>query len=297
MSSTTISSLLSSLFPHLQQLTPIPTPTTTEATTSTTVVSESKTLAAFHQRINNLEKDVKEPMTVDQYATLLLTIKFEVPNAIKEYLGTSLDDALYKVLKKHDVDIIKEYSIPAKISTLEDEDAMDEGVADKVKKRKQDDADKDEDTSAGSDQGLKKWKTSKDIELSKKAKKSIDFRPPQTWISKIAQVEKPPLSFDELMRTCKIRVELEYNFEECYKSLTDRLDWNNPKGKEYPFYLSKPLPLIMVQGRQVVPVDYFINNDLEYLREGSSSKKYTTSTTKTKAAKYDILGIKDMVPS
>ncbi|GJR59083.1 hypothetical protein Tco_1501245 [Tanacetum coccineum] len=69
------------------------------------------------------------------------------------------------------------------------------------------------------------------------------------------------------------------------------------EGKEYPFDLSKPLPLIMVQGRQVIPVDYFINNDLEYLREGSSSKKYTTSMTKTKAAKYDILGIEDMVPS
>ncbi|GKA55158.1 retrovirus-related pol polyprotein from transposon TNT 1-94 [Tanacetum coccineum] len=50
-------------------------------------------------------------------------------------------------------------------------------------------------------------------------------------------------------------------------------------------------------GRQVVPVDYFINNDLEYLRGGSSSKKYTTYTTKTKAAKYDIQGIEDMGPS
>nr|GEW57905.1 hypothetical protein [Tanacetum cinerariifolium] len=92
-------------------------------------------------------------------------------------------------------------------------------------------------------------------------------------------------------------VELEYNFEECYKALTDQLDWNNPKGKEYPFDLSKPLPMIMNQGRQVVPVDFFINNDLEYLKGGSSAKKYTTSTTKTKAAKYDILGIEYMVPS
>nr|GEY27685.1 hypothetical protein [Tanacetum cinerariifolium]GEY30194.1 hypothetical protein [Tanacetum cinerariifolium] len=146
-------------------------------------------------------------------------------------------------------------------------------------------------------------------------RKSIDFRPPQTWIGKIAQVEKPPISFNELMSTpidfsayvmnhlkidkltqehlvvptfnrlkgtCKSRVELEYNFEECYKALTDRLDWNNPEGKEYPFDLSKPLPLIMVQGRQVVHVDYFINNDLKYLKGRSSSKKYTTSTTKTK---------------
>nr|GEX88348.1 hypothetical protein [Tanacetum cinerariifolium] len=50
------------------------------------------------------------------------------------------------------------------------------------------------------------------------------------------------------------------------------------------------------RGHQVVPVDYFINNDLEYLWGGSSSKKYTTSTKKIKVAKYDIQGIEDMVP-
>nr|GEY54075.1 hypothetical protein [Tanacetum cinerariifolium] len=86
-------------------------------------------------------------------------------------------------------------------------------------------------------------------------RKIVDFRPPQTWISKIAQAEKPSLSFDELMST-------PIDFSAC----------NNPKGKEYPFHLSKPLPLIMEQGRQVVPVDYFFNNDLEYLR-GEKLKK------------------------
>nr|GFB79369.1 hypothetical protein [Tanacetum cinerariifolium] len=65
---------------------------------------------------------------------------------------------------------------------------------------------------------------------------------------------------------------------------------------EYPFDLSKPLPLIDVQGCQVVHADYFFNNDLEYLKGESSSRKYTTSMTKTKAAKYDnIEGIEDMV--
>ncbi|GKB82316.1 hypothetical protein Tco_0949211 [Tanacetum coccineum] len=103
--------------------------------------------------------------------------------------------------------------------------------------------------------------------------------------------------FNLLKGTCKSHVELKYNIEECYKAVTDRLDWNNPEGKKYPFDLSKPLPLIMDRGRQVVPDDYFINNDLEYLRGESSSKKYTTSTTKTKAAKYDIQGIEDIVPS
>ncbi|GKE36769.1 hypothetical protein Tco_1460174, partial [Tanacetum coccineum] len=210
-------------------------------------------------------------------------------------------------------------------SILEDEDAMDEGVVDKLKKRKLDDADKDEGSSAGSDQGLKRQKTSKDVEpstgskskeskssLSKGTKshpkssgkstqveelvfesdwfkklkrpltpdpdwndrKYVDFRPPQTWINKISQAEKAPLSFDELISTpidfsayvmndnltqdllvgptfnllkgtCKSHVELEYNFEKCYKAATNRLDWNNPEGKEYPFDLRKPLPLIM----------------------------------------------------
>ncbi|GJV17404.1 retrovirus-related pol polyprotein from transposon TNT 1-94, partial [Tanacetum coccineum] len=47
---------------------------------------------------------------------------------------------------------------------------------------------------------------------------------------------------------------------------------------------------------QVVPADYFFNNDLEYLKGGSSSRKYITSTTKTKATKYEnIEGIEDMV--
>ncbi|GKE04137.1 hypothetical protein Tco_1396155, partial [Tanacetum coccineum] len=55
-------------------------------------------------------------------------------------------------------------------SILEDEDAIDEGVADKLKKRKPDDANKDEGASARSDRGLKRQKTSKDIEPSKKAK-------------------------------------------------------------------------------------------------------------------------------
>nr|GEX47171.1 hypothetical protein [Tanacetum cinerariifolium] len=186
----------------------------TEATTSTIDVSESKTLTAFHQRIANLEKDVKELKTVDHSVALLSTIKSEVPNAVKE--------ALYHALME---------------SILEDEDVMDKGVADKLKKRKHDDADKDEGPSAGLDRG-----------------KSIDFRPPQTWITKIAQAKKPSLSFEELISThidfsayvmnhlnidkltqenlvgptfnllkgtCKSRVELEYNFEECYKALTN----------------------------------------------------------------------------
>ncbi|GJS11026.1 hypothetical protein Tco_0367822 [Tanacetum coccineum] len=254
------------------QLTPIPTLTTTEATTSTTAVPDSETLSYFHQRITNLEKDVKKLKTVDHSTSLLLTIKSEVPNSVKEYLGTSLDDALYKVLKKHNADIIKEHYVPSEIierlrqqyvpekstkeikkikieharnqqepketitssdtstfeefdqkltlfqtmtnsksfnrgpkqralyhalmeSILEDKDAMDEGVADKLKKRKQDDADKDKGPSAGSNRGLKRHKTSKDTKPSKKAKstessKCTSKSQPRST-DKSAQAEEP----------------------------------------------------------------------------------------------------------
>nr|GFA50876.1 hypothetical protein [Tanacetum cinerariifolium] len=80
---------------------------------------------------------------------------------------------------------------------------------------------------------------------------------------------------------------------QCYEVSTQE---NKNLRKEYPFNLSKPLSLIMDRGRQVIHVDYFINNDLEYLKGGSLTKKYMTSVTKTKVAKYDIPGIEDMVP-
>nr|GEX08082.1 hypothetical protein [Tanacetum cinerariifolium] len=111
--------------------------------------------------------------------------------------------------------------------------------------------------------------------------KSVDFRRPQKWICTIARecykARQPPRTFDELMGTpinfssyvmnhlkienltqeilvgpafnllkgsCRSFVELEYHFEECYKVVTDKLDWNNPEGHAYPFDLSKPLPFI-----------------------------------------------------
>nr|GEW02636.1 hypothetical protein [Tanacetum cinerariifolium] len=103
----------------------------------------------------------------------------------------------------------------------------------------------------------------------------------------------------ELMRgSCTSLTELEYHLEEVYKATTDQLDWVNPKGQQYPHNLLQPLPLIPDnRGRRVIPFAHFINNDLEYLRGGASSQKYTTSVTKTKAADYRyIKWIEDLVP-
>ncbi|GKA17389.1 hypothetical protein Tco_0697226 [Tanacetum coccineum] len=75
-------------------------------------------------------------------------------------------------------------------------------------------------------------------------------------------------SFILLKGTCSNYTELEYDFEECYKALSEKLDWENPKGGDYPFNLSKPLPLITRGKCERVPFEFFINNDLKYLQGG-----------------------------
>ncbi|GJY47487.1 hypothetical protein Tco_0436550 [Tanacetum coccineum] len=153
--------------------------------------------------------------------------------------------------------------------------------------------------------------------------------PTKSWLMTLASsADKPSKTFDELISTpidfsayimngLKITnlnqetllgpafkllkgthsnyAELEYDFEECYKALSEKLERNNPKGGDYPFDLTKPLPLVMNGNRQIVPVDYFFNNDLKYLQGGISTMTYTTSITKTKAAQYDLPSIEYMV--
>ncbi|GJW55180.1 hypothetical protein Tco_0099265 [Tanacetum coccineum] len=130
----------------------------------------------------------------------------------------------------------------------------------------------------------------------------------ETWISQVARDIEPRTSFDEIMDTffdfstfflnrlnikdltqeilvgpafkllkgtCKSLTKLEYHLKECSKATTKRLNWHNPEGKLYPFDLSKPLLLIRDhQGRQVIPQDFFINNDLKYLKGGDLSRRY-----------------------
>ncbi|GJS35316.1 hypothetical protein Tco_0533698 [Tanacetum coccineum] len=154
----------------------------------------------------------------------------------------------------------------------------------------------------------------------------------QPWLSNLARRQDPRESFDELIDntfdfsafvmnrlnvktltpellagptfelmkgTCKSLTELEYFCEEVYKATTEKLDWINPEGQQYPHDLRQPLPLVPnSQGRHVIPFHHFINNDLEYLRGGESSRKYSTSVTKTKAVDYGhIKWIEDLVPN
>ncbi|GKE22231.1 hypothetical protein Tco_1433743, partial [Tanacetum coccineum] len=177
-------------------------------------------------------------------------------------------------------------------------------LIDKIEKMKRKNKDKDEDHSAGSDRGLKKIKLIKDAEPTigpknkdsmfgsskgtksqpKSSGKSIQSEEPVFEMSQGMRLPldvtgsrnlhhlKNPLTltgptFKLLKGTRSNFAELEYDFEECYKALSEKLDWENPKGGDYPFDLSKPLPLITHGKCQRVPFEYLINNDLKCIED------------------------------
>ncbi|GJU69160.1 hypothetical protein Tco_1255419 [Tanacetum coccineum] len=122
----------------------------------------------------------------------------------------------------------------------------------------------------------------------------------------LAQKEDPRESFNELMDTpldfsafVMNMLKVDTLTPELLTGPTFELMKGSCKSQQYPHDLRKPLPLIPnYRGRHVIPFDQFINNDLEYLSGGISSRKYATSMTKTKAADYGhIKWIEDLVPN
>ncbi|GJS55579.1 hypothetical protein Tco_0628941 [Tanacetum coccineum] len=208
--------------------------------------------------ITNLEKDVKELKTVDHSIALLSTIKSEVPNAVKEYLGTSLDDALHKVLKKHSADITKEHFIPAKIVERLRQQYVPEKITKDIRKIKI--------------EHIKKQQEPKETITSSDTTALIEF-------------DQKTILFETMTKS---------------KSF-------NKSPKQRALYH----PLIESILEDEDAIDEGVAVKLKKMKQDdadkdegpsagsnqSSSKKYTTSTTKTKADKYDILGIEDMVPS
>nr|GEW36478.1 hypothetical protein [Tanacetum cinerariifolium] len=203
-------------------------------------------------------------------------------------------------------------------------------------KRRRDDADKDEEPSAGSDRGSKRRREGKDPESTsnqkEKATKTTSkstqgSKSHQKTASESAPAEEPMQttqdleepshqddlakqadsrsSFNELMDTpvdfsafLMNRLKVDTLTPELLAGQTYELMKRSYENLQYPHNLLKPLPVIPnSRGRRVIPFDYFINKDLEYLRGGASSRKYINSVTKTKAADYGhIKWIEDLVP-
>ncbi|GJY50380.1 hypothetical protein Tco_0441227 [Tanacetum coccineum] len=77
-----------------------PPPINTEATTITPSLPEITPFIALQLRVARLEQEMSEVKKSDHSTNVLATIKSQVPTAVDKYLGTKLDDALLKVLKR-----------------------------------------------------------------------------------------------------------------------------------------------------------------------------------------------------
>nr|GEV63549.1 hypothetical protein [Tanacetum cinerariifolium] len=312
-----------------QTTTPIPTPPIiTETLTITTAIAESNALSVVQLRVAKLEKDVSGLKNIDhtKHSEDLIQ-KHSVKPAPKSSKIQSSTVNLKHGSKKTTLEILKikrEQAEKQKINLanhklyhalmealIQDENAMDKGVSDTIKdhKRKHDDDDDDDkDPPAGPNQGKNtKRRLIKELESSKKpsstketpkgkapskgskAGKSASAKEPVE--EPIAEVTRNPEWFTQPPRPPT--PDPEWNKRQ---AVLDKLDWNNPEGDRYPFDLSKPLPLQGYPGHLTVVADYFFNNDLEYLKSSDLKRTYTTSITKTKAARYEIMGIEDMVP-
>nr|GEZ75582.1 hypothetical protein [Tanacetum cinerariifolium] len=117
----------------------------------------------------------------------------------------------------------------------------------------------------------------------------------QLKIDNLTQAHLVGPVYEPFKGRCTSSIELEYNMEEFFKPMTEKLDWNNLEGDCCPYDLTKPLPLKGRPGHLTIVAEYFFNNDLEFLKSLDPEKRYTTSITKTKAARYEIMGIEDMV--
>ncbi|GJY44044.1 hypothetical protein Tco_0432257 [Tanacetum coccineum] len=121
--------------------------------------------------------------------------------------------------------------------------------------------------------------------------KATDDPPKQTWFNEMVNTEKPPFTFNELMSTPIDFIAFAKNRLKLDKiTISDLLGlvFNLLEGHKRSVDISKPLPLQDKEGRLVIPVEFFFNNDLEYLKAGNTKKKYSSSITKTPAVSVKV---------
>ncbi|GJX02394.1 hypothetical protein Tco_0186307 [Tanacetum coccineum] len=242
---------------------------------------------SYSEILSNARSRIKKEQAKTQQMPQV-TIKSTDKEALKEF---DLKSALYQHMhakKSFNRNPANHRLYHALMEVLiEDENAMDKGIADTGKQTKSRRTKESESSrKPSSTKETPKGKTS-----SKGSKTGKSASTKET-------VEEPTIEVimddtgDDVARVLAVS-----SLSTTSNMITDKLDWNNPEGDRYLFNLSKPLPLQGTGGHRTVPADYFFNNDLEYLKTSDPAVTYTTSITKTKAARYDIKGIEDMGPT
>nr|GEX05085.1 hypothetical protein [Tanacetum cinerariifolium] len=281
-------------------------------------------LFRFDDRLRSLEANFSEAMQTNQFAEASDRLHDEAQRENEEFLKT-VDENMQKIIKVQVKEQVKvqvskilprieqamneqlkaevltrsshssrtSYVVAADLSEMELKKILIEKL--EGNKRQDDDADKDEEPSTGPDLGSKRRREGKEPESASAPMKTATRsagRSIQGSKSRQASASESTLAEEPMQTTSQMKEPSHLEFD------VDQLDWVNPEGQQYPHNMLKPPPLIPNnRGRRVIPFEHFINNDLEYLRGGASSRKYTTSIMKTKAADYEnIKWIEDLVP-
>ncbi|GKA96166.1 retrovirus-related pol polyprotein from transposon TNT 1-94 [Tanacetum coccineum] len=116
-------------------------PINIEAIAIITTLPEITSFIALQLRVAKLKQDMSEVKKTNQSAAVLASIQSQVPTVVDKYLGTKLDDALLKTLERHTTNLVEKYFVLPALelyhalmeALIEDENAMDKEVADKVK--------------------------------------------------------------------------------------------------------------------------------------------------------------------
>ncbi|GJV70203.1 hypothetical protein Tco_1485712 [Tanacetum coccineum] len=175
---------------------------------------------------------------------------------------------------------------------IEDENAMDKGVADTIQdhKRKHDDEDDDdEDPPAGPNQGKKtKRRRTKESDSSKKPS-TTKVTPKGKAPSKGSKTDKSA-SAKEPVEEPIVEVVMDDAGDDVANGDDQPQNASEPKTTKTPnpnWFTQPPRP----------PTHDPEWNKRQYLKSSDPERTYTTSITKTKAAQYEIEGIEDMVPT
>ncbi|GKB23423.1 hypothetical protein Tco_0862824 [Tanacetum coccineum] len=122
---------------------------------------------------------------------------------------------------------------------------------------------------------------------------NADDAPEQNCFNELVNTEKDPVTFDDLMGSTIDFTKLSKN--RLKKDKITKLDLEGPTF----MLLTEPAKTSLnwgPLGHLTIPMDYFFNNDLEYLKTGNKERKYVVSLTNTKDARYELEGIEEMIP-
>ncbi|GJZ47472.1 hypothetical protein Tco_0601304 [Tanacetum coccineum] len=285
---------------HLNCATPIPAQLiTTESPNITTAIPESDALTAVQLRVAKLKKDVSELKKIDQLLKLLLlsSLKFQ------QLLNIILDPKLVMIFKRNPANHALYHALMEAL--IEDENAMDKGVADigkktKRQRTKESDSFKKPSTTKETPKGKALLKGSKtdvvgdDDQPQDTSEPKTNKTPNQDWFKKSLRPRTPDPKWNK--RQVVLDQPEQSWFNQMVSAIKDPITFNDLMATLIDFSkytnligtIQKEIVTTFDLGHLTVVVDYFFNNDLEYLKTFNSEKTYTTSITKTKADRYEI---------